>query len=132
MQRALGELERAVAQRTAELEEAKARAQHLADHDPLTGLPNRRLLEDRLTQALALGHRNRKASAVMFVDLDRFKTINDSLGHAVGDALLKEVASRLVSSCARATPSAASAATSSSSCCPRSSAPPTWRTSRRR
>ena len=96
VQRALGELERAVAQRTAELEEAKARAQHLADHDPLTGLPNRRLLEDRLTQALALSHRNRKASAVMFVDIDRFKTINDSLGHAVGDALLKEVASRLV------------------------------------
>ncbi|HEX5767359.1 MAG TPA: EAL domain-containing protein, partial [Burkholderiales bacterium] len=96
VQRALGELERAVAQRTAELEEAKARAQHLADHDPLTGLPNRRLLEDRLTQALALSHRNRKASAVMFVDIDRFKTINDSLGHAVGDALLKVVASRLV------------------------------------
>ena len=77
-------------------EEAKARAQHLADHDALTGLPNRRLLEDRLTQALALSQRNRKQTAVMFVDLDRFKTINDSLGHAVGDALLKEVAGRLV------------------------------------
>ena len=89
-------LERAVAERTAELEEAKARAQHLADHDALTGLPNRRLLEDRLTQALALSSRNRKSSAVMFVDIDRFKTINDSLGHAVGDALLKEVAERLV------------------------------------
>ncbi len=96
LQEVLGELERKVAERTAELEEAKARAQHLADHDALTGLPNRRLLEDRLTQALALSHRNRKASAVMFVDIDRFKTINDSLGHAVGDALLKEVAGRLV------------------------------------
>ncbi|HZN99821.1 MAG TPA: PAS domain S-box protein [Burkholderiales bacterium] len=96
VQRALGELERKVAERTAELEEAKARAQHLADHDALTGLPNRRLLEDRLTQALALSSRNQKNSAVMFVDIDRFKTINDSLGHAVGDALLKEVASRLV------------------------------------
>jgi diguanylate cyclase (GGDEF)-like protein/PAS domain S-box-containing protein len=89
-------LERAVAERTAELEEANARARHLADHDPLTGLPNRRLLEDRLTQALALSYRNRKQTAVMFVDLDRFKAINDSLGHAVGDLLLKEVAQRLV------------------------------------
>jgi diguanylate cyclase (GGDEF)-like protein/PAS domain S-box-containing protein len=89
-------LERAVAERTAELQEANARAQHLADHDALTGLPNRRLLEDRLKQALALSYRNRKQTAVMFIDLDRFKTVNDSLGHAVGDVLLKEVAARLV------------------------------------
>jgi diguanylate cyclase (GGDEF)-like protein/PAS domain S-box-containing protein len=103
-------LERAVAERTAELQsanrrleaeigerrQAESRAQHLADHDPLTGLPNRRLLEDRLTQAIALSHRNRKLLAAMFVDLDRFKAINDSLGHSVGDALLKEVAQRLV------------------------------------
>ncbi|HYL90691.1 MAG TPA: PAS domain S-box protein [Burkholderiales bacterium] len=89
-------LEKAVAERTAELEQAKARAQHLADHDALTGLPNRRILEDRLTQALALSHRNRKQTAVMFIDLDRFKPINDSLGHAVGDVLLKEVSQRLV------------------------------------
>jgi diguanylate cyclase (GGDEF)-like protein/PAS domain S-box-containing protein len=103
-------LERAVAERTAELQSANARlqaeiadrrqaetrAQHLADHDALTGLPNRRLLEDRLTQALAASQRNRKQTAVMFVDLDRFKNINDSLGHSAGDAVLKECAERLV------------------------------------
>jgi diguanylate cyclase (GGDEF)-like protein/PAS domain S-box-containing protein len=96
VQRALEALERSVAERTAELQDARARAQHLADHDALTGLPNRRLLEDRLTQALALGQRNRKQTAVMFVDIDRFKAINDSLGHAVGDLLLKEISRRLV------------------------------------
>jgi diguanylate cyclase (GGDEF)-like protein/PAS domain S-box-containing protein len=103
-------LERAVAERTAELQaanerlqaeiadrrQAESRAQHLADHDPLTGLPNRRLLEDRLTQSLAASQRNGKQTAVMFVDLDRFKAINDSLGHAAGDKVLKEVAERLV------------------------------------
>ncbi|HWA36569.1 MAG TPA: EAL domain-containing protein [Burkholderiales bacterium] len=93
---ALDMLERAVAERTAELKSAEERARHLADHDALTGLPNRRLLEDRLTQALAASYRNRKQTAVMFVDLDRFKNINDSLGHSVGDVILKEVAARLV------------------------------------
>jgi diguanylate cyclase (GGDEF)-like protein/PAS domain S-box-containing protein len=104
-------LERAVAERTLELRaanerlqaeiadrrDAESRAQHLADHDALTGLPNRRLLEDRLTQALAASKRNQRRTAVMFVDLDRFKNINDSLGHAAGDRVLKECAERLVS-----------------------------------
>lgn len=103
-------LERAVADRTqalvsanrrleaeiADRKQAETRAQHLADHDPLTGLPNRRLLEDRLMQAIARGDRSQKPTAVMFVDLDRFKAINDTLGHAVGDVLLKEVSERLV------------------------------------
>ncbi|MDH4191057.1 MAG: PAS domain S-box protein [Betaproteobacteria bacterium] len=103
-------LERAVAARTAELVEAnerleaeiaerrqaEQRAQHLADHDALTGLPNRRLLEDRLTQALAQSGRAQRSTAVMFIDLDRFKTVNDSLGHAVGDTLLIKIARRLV------------------------------------
>jgi diguanylate cyclase (GGDEF)-like protein/PAS domain S-box-containing protein len=74
---------------------AELRAQYLADHDALTNLPNRRLLEDRLTQALALSERNRKQTAVMFIDLDRFKVVNDSAGHAAGDAVLKEVSQRL-------------------------------------
>jgi diguanylate cyclase (GGDEF)-like protein len=62
----------------------------------LTGLANRLRFEDRLALALALARREDHALAVLFIDLDRFKTINDSLGHAVGDVLLKKVASRLV------------------------------------
>ena len=67
----------------------------LAFYDPLTGLPNRRLLLDRLHQALALSLRNGLQGALMFIDLDDFKSINDTSGHAVGDLLLIEVASRL-------------------------------------
>ena len=78
-----------------EIDTAKARMAHLAQHDALTDLPNRILLNDRLVQALALAQRQRKHVAVMFLDLDRFKNINDSLGHAVGDRLLQSVARRL-------------------------------------
>lgn len=107
--RARDELELRVRERTAQLEAANARLEaeakerkqaegrvhQLANHDALTGLPNRRLLADRLAQALALAHRNQKKVAVMFIDLDRFKTINDSLGHRTGDRLLQHVARRL-------------------------------------
>ncbi len=78
-----------------ETEKAKVRMTHLAQHDALTGLPNRILLNDRLAQAIALARRQGKQFAVMFLDLDRFKYINDSLGHAVGDQLLLSVAKRL-------------------------------------
>jgi diguanylate cyclase (GGDEF)-like protein/PAS domain S-box-containing protein len=80
---------------------AEERAEFLATRDPLTGLPNRMLVNDRLEQGIANAARKRSRLAFMFIDLDRFKTINDSLGHDVGDELLKRVAARL-SACVRA------------------------------
>jgi len=68
---------------------------HMAHHDALTQLPNRLLLQDRIGQAIARARRNDEVLALLFIDLDRFKMINDSLGHAVGDRLLQEVAARL-------------------------------------
>lgn len=68
---------------------------YLAHHDALTGLPNRILFNDRLQQAIALSSRNFSLLAVLFLDLDNFKEINDNLGHDIGDLLLKEVANRL-------------------------------------
>jgi diguanylate cyclase (GGDEF)-like protein len=74
---------------------AEEQIRHLANHDALTGLPNRRLLEDRLGQALLAAKRNNGQVAVQFIDLDHFKQINDRLGHRVGDLLLQAVAQRL-------------------------------------
>ncbi|MFA6062952.1 MAG: EAL domain-containing protein [Gallionella sp.] len=77
-------------------EDAAAEIHRLAYYDPLTNLPNRRLLEDRLSQALATASRNRRHGAILFLDLDNFKVINDTRGHAIGDLLLIEVARRLL------------------------------------
>ncbi len=107
--RAHDELERRVIERTTELAttnkqlqdeiferlQAEQRIWHMAHHDTLTGLPNRSLLHDRLDQALTQAGRSNHRLAVMFLDLDRFKNVNDTLGHHIGDQLLKHVAGRL-------------------------------------
>lgn len=77
---------------------SEERVRHLAHHDSLTNLPNRFSLHERLAQALGFAQRNRKALALMLIDLDNFKTINDTLGHQAGDRLLVQVAERLTQS----------------------------------
>jgi diguanylate cyclase (GGDEF)-like protein/PAS domain S-box-containing protein len=79
-----------------ERKQAEEKIQALAFFDSLTNLPNRTLLTDRLKQAMTIGHRNGTFGAVMFIDLDHFKTLNDTHGHAMGDLLLQQVARRLV------------------------------------
>jgi diguanylate cyclase (GGDEF)-like protein/PAS domain S-box-containing protein len=78
-----------------DLRSQQLRAQYLASHDSLTGLPNRSLLHDRLDHAIAHAHRTKRMVAVMFLDLDRFKLINDTLGHKSGDQLLQTMGARL-------------------------------------
>lgn len=84
-----------------DISERKAKEEHLrhiAHHDPLTGLANRVLFNDRLEQAIKLAARNNKKFAVLFLDLDKFKPVNDLFGHKVGDKLLQKVADRLTRS----------------------------------
>lgn len=85
-----------------ERKQSEDRIQFLAFHDLLTELPNRMLVQDRFNQAIAYADRSHSKVALLFLDLDNFKTINDSLGHLIGDELLKEVAKRLIE-CARDT-----------------------------
>lgn len=94
------ELELLVGQRTQELRTANEELTRQATHDVLTGFPNRKLFHDRLHQAIALAHRTNFGMALLFIDLDRFKWVNDTFGHAVGDELLKAAANR-IQSCLR-------------------------------
>lgn len=88
-------LAKRLARRTLDLEDSRTKAQHVALHDSLTGLPNRAMFQDRLDQALSRCRRDGKLVALLYLDLDRFKQVNDSLGHAAGDEVIREVASRL-------------------------------------
>jgi diguanylate cyclase len=95
LRRQLEQLEQLVEARTQGLEAANKQLRHIASHDALTGLPNRVLLDDRLSQAVAHAERDGSCFAVALFDLDRFKVVNDSFGHRTGDELIKAVAQRL-------------------------------------
>jgi diguanylate cyclase (GGDEF)-like protein len=92
----VGHLTAAFNRLLAKLLKSQAEAEYMAHHDPLTGLPNRTLFDDRMKQALARARRNNNRVALLFLDLDGFKTINDMMGHEAGDEALKEVARRFL------------------------------------
>jgi diguanylate cyclase (GGDEF)-like protein len=93
--RALGQSPARLRRKIEQLEHEVALARRFAYHDPLTGLPNRALMLDRLKQAMAQATRQRKKVGVLLLDLDDFKRVNDELGHQAGDAVLQAVADRL-------------------------------------
>ncbi|KAB2926938.1 MAG: diguanylate cyclase [Dechloromonas sp.] len=94
--RSVDSLQKQVDGQMAALQEKQRELDHLASHDSLTGLPNRRLFLDRLAQALARSRRTGEPLALLFIDLDHFKEINDRLGHGAGDVVLRTVAERMV------------------------------------
>jgi PleD family two-component response regulator len=100
---------RSISRDITERKQFEQKLSEMATHDSLTGLPNRILLSDRLMVGSALARRSGHRMAVLMLDLDRFKTVNDAMGHSVGDELLKAVGQRLGSgcqvSCVRAIPS---------------------------
>ncbi len=87
-----------LSQSNQELRESQTRLYYLANHDPLTGLPNRQLFQEKLQQSIEWAASGSRMVALLFIDLDGFKQVNDSLGHSVGDQLLKSVAKRLIAS----------------------------------
>ena len=103
--------------------QAEQAVKYMAMHDALTRLPNRGMFNERLASAIAVAQRHERTLAVLFVDLDRFKVINDTLGHEAGDEVLREVDPVSCAICGAATRWPGSAATNSSSC---------WRTFRTR
>lgn len=94
--RSFDDMEQQIRRQMTELNASRDAMAHLAHHDPLTGLPNRRMFEQRLAQALELSRRSGRSCALLFVDLDDFKSINDAQGHAVGDLVLQAVARTIV------------------------------------